>query len=592
MSKLRILRMLSASLFGSMLLFGASVLASAEEGIPASATGGGSVAEQKANQAKKIGENVIEGAKPADTSAGQKIQTMGAVPDFAANLQSTENAAKIIGAELEKNYKQVDNAMQRLNEARASLKELQAKKDAAKEAYEKCKSVIENSGSNGTSCNLQQMKDESDAQQAAYDKAKAANEDAAKQLDDTKTDIAKREKNKDDLDQQTSDLASACMSVGRCYQDPNTGEIRTRSLMPANPSFSDLGCGSAGICTDTPLYSNSPSSNNTLGTPTGSPSSPPAPIDNGTSGYTGSLDPGSSQSYVPDSYAPSTAPAKVSGGGGATSSATPNAAASSSANNNGSSSNSGSGSGGSSGSSPAASGSGGSSASNPFAPIATAAGVTSSTPLSVNNSADSNETYCRVNPTGPNCPSTIQPAVKASQAKVNDGDYSGGSGTTSKTPFDAIANQALPKQVGDPGQLPQNQNTLGLPTAGNNAGDTAGRPGLATNNARSAALKAAMAGGSGFYGGSNGAISANSTSRSAAGHVPHTFGSRFGNSAMKLASTSVVGSQLNAQMGQSISRFPASMSPEVGKDGFTGPHTDLWRKVRNRYYDQSGSLNP
>lgn len=584
MSKLRVLRMLSASLFGSMLLFGSSALALGDEAIPASPTGSGN-ALQEANTSFKIGKDIQKTGQTLDDTTGKTITATPIDQSMGAWYKAFKNAKDTVANEQEKLKGKIDSEQQRLDSANAALDKQKSELDKLKDAVKQCESQSQNGMS---SCNVQQMKDDLAAKQAAYDSAQKARDAADKELKDNKTDYSQRENIKDGLNDKADQSGSACLSTGQCYQDSNTGEIQSRSQMPLN--YSSLGCGNAGICTDVPLYSSPP----TLGTPTGSPSAPPASIEE-TSGYTGSLDPGSSPGgYVPDSYTPSAAPAKVAGDGGTAPATSPNAAAAnSSASNNSSGSNSNSGSGGSSGGgSPAASGSGGSSASNPFTPIATAAGVTPSSPLSVNTSADSNEMYCRVNPTGPNCPSTIQPAVKASQTKVNGDDYSGPSSSPSKSAFDSIASQALPKQAGDPGQLPQNQNQLGLPSAGNNTGDTAGRPGLATNSARSAALKAAIAGGSGFYGGSNGAISANSMSRSAAGHVPHTFGSRFGSSAMKLASTSVVGSQLNAQMGQSISRFPASMSPEVGKDGFTGPHTDLWRKVRNRYYDQSGSLNP
>lgn len=242
---------------------------------------------------------------------------------------------------------------------------------------------------------------------------------------------------------------------------------------------------------------------------------------------------------------------------------------------------SGSGSGGSPGS-----GSGGSSSQSPFQPI----NMPTAAP-------DPMQQACAVNPRGSGCPGAPQqnftPATEADKSASggNGGGDAGMPSSTPNTPMDRIARQAI---YGDQMNNLQNQNQLGLPSAGQNMNDSAGRPGNHVGGSANYAMSPSKSGGGGgsyggSFGGSNGSGSAGSGAEGG-GYNPNSAQSR-ALAGTNTISPSRVANNLRLALMRYHQRSPSSTA-SVGRDGITGPNTDLWYKVRNRYYSKSAGLNP
>lgn len=527
----------------------------------------------KASVALKASEAVgVEGAKGTE-----KLQHLSGKDPTEAKDVTAENAAAIDHA-----TEQSDKASAEAKQAQAvQQQELQVKKN---ELTEKVNEVAR--------CNLGEKCEKSpQEQQAEMEKLKKEVADLEERTKKTEELLKEAEKKREEgrhakkaFEEMSGRASKACGEVGRCgssaKSEPTSDD--SSSFSRAMDKFGeDLRSVNGGSLPKPSDYTPSGPSDTDSSAITSDPSGGRAPYS----------DPGGSAPPAPTAKSPPTgAPAGGDDGGGGSKSAGAGG---------GGGEQAGGESGGGGGEQGGGGGSGG--GSNPFSNIASQAIAPAAPPepFADPKSADPQALICAANPRAPNCPQAPAPVAKAAddRTKVNSGeDYSGGpSNKPAANPFEQIAALLLPKNNGAPGEIPKGGN-LGVPGMGNDDGDTAGklgdmvgqgrnRRGLSTANTGSAA--------SGFYGsGTAGgrSFSAASTARSAAGYEPRNVGSRRHNGAKLNVNGSRLANSLNAKMVEFNKRFPAGGFDRARE--VMSSHQDMFKAVRNRYYEKSPTLNP
>lgn len=211
---------------------------------------------------------------------------------------------------------------------------------------------------------------------------------------------------------------------------------------------------------------------------------------------------------------------------------------------------------------------------------------------------DPKEAACAANPRS--CDNTasepFRPTTAENKKQADAGSPSAGLPSTqsqNQTEYSPEQRRALPA-----GEIPKGGN-LGVPGMGKGLDDVAGRPGDAIQDGKNRRFghSSSSPSGAGFYGTTNAAGSFNSSSSaSAAASIREGLSKRYASRSSASRRFNVNGtklaSNLHAQMMMQRHRRNPSNASRIGRDGVTGPRTNLFQKVRTRYYEKSASLIP